>query len=69
MIDILYCAIISIVMYKISKPDNIGQYHDPNAVKPFTDSYLVEASINLPDSVEYHSAAKALREFADQLKP
>ncbi len=56
------------IVSKVTRPETIGHY-DQGTIKPITESNLVETSITLPDSTEYHSAAKALREFADQLRP
>uniref|UniRef100_A0A914CC05 Mediator of RNA polymerase II transcription subunit 18 n=1 Tax=Acrobeloides nanus TaxID=290746 RepID=A0A914CC05_9BILA len=60
---------IKIFLNRISYTEKPGNY-DKNFLKPVTnDSYLVEASIAVPDNQEYSSAAKNLRDFCDQLLP
>ncbi|KJH44465.1 Med18 protein [Dictyocaulus viviparus] len=44
-------------------------HYDQSNLKRFSDSYLVEISVCIPESAEYTSAAKQLRDFADQLLP
>uniref|UniRef100_A0A1I8B2Q9 Mediator of RNA polymerase II transcription subunit 18 n=1 Tax=Meloidogyne hapla TaxID=6305 RepID=A0A1I8B2Q9_MELHA len=46
--------------------DTIGNY---NKLKQFGESFLVEASILVPDGQPYDGAIKTLKEFADQLLP
>lgn len=56
------------MVYKIDYTEIIGNYAKDN-LKALTDSYLVEATVMLPDGQPHEKAAKMLREFADQLLP
>jgi len=53
-------------MYQVMCSDTIGNY---NKLKQFGESFLVEASILVPDGQPYDGAIKNLKEFADQLLP
>ncbi|CEF66829.1 Mediator of RNA polymerase II transcription subunit 18 [Strongyloides ratti] len=59
---------IVITVYKLSKIEKMGYYDDKN-VKPFSNSYLVEISLQIPYLQDYSAPAKAVRDFADQLYP
>ncbi|KAI1728483.1 med18 protein domain-containing protein [Ditylenchus destructor] len=59
---------IKILVYKIEYTEHIGNYAKDN-LKPLTESYVVEIITTLPDGHPHDEAAKALREFADQLIP
>lgn len=59
---------LKVLVYKIDYTEIIGNYAKDN-LKPLTDSFLVEATIMLPDGQPHDKAAKMLREFADQLLP
>ncbi|RCN32224.1 Med18 protein, partial [Ancylostoma caninum] len=59
---------MKVVLSQIQKTEKAGHYDQAN-LKRFSDSYLVEMSVCLPDSAEYTAAAKQLRDFADQLLP
>uniref|UniRef100_A0A915ENK4 Mediator of RNA polymerase II transcription subunit 18 n=1 Tax=Ditylenchus dipsaci TaxID=166011 RepID=A0A915ENK4_9BILA len=54
---------IRILVYKVEHTEEIGNYSKSN-LKPLTESYLVEATVVLPDGQPHDMAAKALREFA-----
>uniref|UniRef100_A0A915N640 Mediator of RNA polymerase II transcription subunit 18 n=2 Tax=Meloidogyne javanica TaxID=6303 RepID=A0A915N640_MELJA len=57
---------IRVIMYQVMCSDTIGNY---NKLKQFGESFLVEASILVPDGQPYDGAIKNLKEFADQLLP
>uniref|UniRef100_A0A914VQJ6 Mediator of RNA polymerase II transcription subunit 18 n=2 Tax=Plectus sambesii TaxID=2011161 RepID=A0A914VQJ6_9BILA len=57
---------LKISVTKVSRSDQFGVYEN---LKQFSNSHLVEISISLPEGDDYTSAAKAVRDFADQLKP
>lgn len=59
---------MKVVISQIQKTEKAG-FYDQSNLKRFSDSYLVEMSVCLPDSAEYTAAAKQLRDFADQLLP
>ncbi|KHN80685.1 Mediator of RNA polymerase II transcription subunit 18 [Toxocara canis] len=59
---------IKIVIDNITRTEKTGTY-DPNLLKPLSDSLLIEMSVAQPDSKEYITTAKMLRDFADQLLP
>ncbi|MFH4975960.1 hypothetical protein AB6A40_002669 [Gnathostoma spinigerum] len=59
---------IKIVISTITRTEKTGKY-DQDVLKPLSESLLVEMSVILPDSKEYMSTAKMLRDFADQLLP
>ncbi|KAF1770998.1 hypothetical protein GCK72_002822 [Caenorhabditis remanei] len=59
---------IKILHATLTKTLKAGTY-DSSSIKSMSDSALVEISISLPESAEYMTAAKSLRDFADQLMP
>uniref|UniRef100_A0A914RNX0 Mediator of RNA polymerase II transcription subunit 18 n=1 Tax=Parascaris equorum TaxID=6256 RepID=A0A914RNX0_PAREQ len=59
---------IKIVIDNITRTEKTGTY-DPNLLKQLSDSLLIQMSVAQPDSNEYITSAKMLRDFADQLLP
>jgi len=57
---------LKISVAKLKRSEQLGIYDN---LKDFSNSHMVEISISLPEGEEYMSAAKAVRDFADQLKP
>lgn len=55
-------------MSSLKRTKQPGKYEVENLEK-MSDSYLIELSVTINDSVDYHPIAKQLKAFSSQLSP
>ncbi|TMS39728.1 hypothetical protein L596_006210 [Steinernema carpocapsae] len=59
---------VKVIIEQLQKTDRPGSYQEQD-LKHISDSHLITMTMSLPENGDYKSAAKHIREFADQLDP
>ncbi|TKR73813.1 hypothetical protein L596_021080 [Steinernema carpocapsae] len=59
---------VKVIIEQLQKTDRPGSYQEQD-LKLISDSHLITMTMSLPENGDYKSAAKHIREFADQLVP